>query len=548
MSLLKPFKQPFTQRIRRTLHGCLVPVSCLLAAGTLPALAAKSTRPPKPVPSVRIPLAALGFPGYTTALMHAGASMTTLHLLDSTHLLFTFSLRSLVPRLPGDDKNDQDRLVAAEVIELPSGKVLARTEWHLHDHGRYLWSVGQGLFVLRSGDALSTFAPLRGLAAGDAFQRVSLPHHPGHPEVVTGSADGQIVTVELQHAAEEEKANGDEEERAKHKRTTFEFFRVLPPAEPKGLPRLRQAGAVGAPGLMRLALDGDGYLWAEDAQRNRWAVSFNEYEGKPQDLAQIDSTCGPRLELLSRSQFVALTCGVSENAEMLAAYGFDGHETWQEPFGETLQPPTFVASPDAGRFVMSRLTASSNGDATPTNVIGNDDGLLNQELRVYGTESGDLLLDVQCVPVARTPENFDLSADGRTLAVLSRDAINLYTLPDLNARDRKDLADVQTMTPPLASGPVTLRRITRPVVAENAVAPEETTAPQPPLPTAADTGRVRLPSPRATADPSAAPAGNTATSETTGNTETTPRKPPTLLKPGEAAEYKDANTPESSPR
>ncbi len=510
-------------------------------------VSAVASRPLKPVPSVRLPLSALGFPGYTLALMHAGASMATIHVLDKTHLLFSYSLRSLVPRLAGDDENDQDRLVAAEVVEVPTGKILARTEWHLHDHGRYLWAVGQGVFVLRSGDTLSTFTPLRGLPTGTAFERVPIPHRAGHPEVVMGSADGQIVTVELQRPAEE-KGNGDEPSGAKHKHTTIEFYRIVTPSEPNAHPQLRPAGALGSPGLIRLALDGDGYLWADDLNRNRWSVSFNEYEGKPQDLTKIDSTCLPRLELVSRSEFVAVSCGLGDGAQKLEMYGFDGHETWQEPFGETLQPVTFVTAPEAGRFVMSRLTASSSGLATPGGITG-DDALLNQELRVYQTESGDLLLDVQCVPVARSPENFDLSPDGRTLAVLSNDAINLYTLPELNDRDRKELAEAQTMTPPVSTGPVVLRRISRPIAAETAVPAEETTAPPAPLPGPADSSAAGAGAgASATAGAGVAAPGGAAKSTTNGDAAGEQRKPPTLLAPGETPEFKGPQKPEGAPQ
>ncbi len=496
---------------------------------------------------MRIPLAALGFPGYRVAFMHAGASMVTLHLLDKSHLLFTFGLRSLVPRLPGDDENDDDRLVGAEVVEIPSGKILERTEWHLHDHGRYVWSVGHGVFVLRSGDELSTFAPLRGLATHTSFDRVALPHKAGHPELVMGSPDGNILTVELQKKADPEEGTAGGEG-PKHKHTIVEFYRILAPSEAEKPVELRAAGAVGSPALLRLALDGDGYLWAEDKQRSRWTVSFNEYEGKGQELTAVDSSCNPRLELLSRGEFAVLTCnGLDSSSQMLSAYGFDGHENWQEPLrGEPLQPPTIVTAPEGGRFAMSRLTASSNG--SPVKTPGLDDGTLSQEIRVYGTASGDLLLSVQCLPVLRTPENFDLSPDGRSLVVLGADSINFYNLPELTAHDRKDLAEAQAMTPPVSTGPVVLRRITRPVVAEEqAIASEETTQPQPALAPGSATTVAAAPAQAPANGRQGSSGGNPApgsppapgaTQDKAADGPGTPRKPPTLLTPGEVPEYK----------
>ncbi len=506
--------------------------------------------------SERIPLESLGFPGYPVALLHAGASMATVHVLDKTHVLFTYSMRSLVPRLPGADVNDAGRLVAGEVVELPTGKVLARTEWHLHDHGRYLWSAGQGLFVLRVGQELSLFAPLRGLATGTSFQRAALPHRPGQPELIESSPDGRILMVQMQHPDETQTESAAADEEPKHKRTTIEFYR-LSAEQPERPVQIKSAGVVGSPGFLRLAVDGDGYLWAEDQHRNEWAVSFNEYEGKPQSLAAVHSACAPTLRLLSRSQFAALSCR-TDTSPQLSVYGFDGHENWEEPFGETLQAPTFISAPNAGRFAFSRFYATSTGSGTSGLGV---ESPLSEEIRVYGTESGDLLLHVQCDPVARTAENFDLSADGRTLAVLGSKSLDLYTLPDLTAKDRKDLAEVETMRPPESHGSVVLRRITRPIheglpEAEEAAGAEETTAAgaattaTSAAPMEAPTGAVAAAGGDSAAGGgagtpgggNAAAAAAAAQSDSGAPRADASRKPPTLLNPGESPEYKSHNS------
>ena len=504
-----------------TPHAGLLAATLAFATGT----ASFGEKPP--VPSARLPLRTLGFPGYTLALMHAGASMATVHVLDSKHILFTYSLRKLVPRLVGDSENDTDRLVAAEIVEVPSGKVLEQTEWHLHDHGRYLWSAGQGMFLLRQGQELSTFNPMHGLPTHTAFDRIALPHRPGNPELVSASPDGKVLTVEMQQDADEGEHEAPLGAASRSKRTTIEFYRLLPAGDAQAVPAFRPAGVMGAPGYLRLAVDGDGYLWAEDVKRNQWSISFNEYEGKPQDLASVYSSCAPRLTLLSRSEFSAISCKASDSTPQIAVYGFDGHENWEEGFGETLQPPSLVAAPGAGRFAISRLVASSGG--SPINGLSRVDPL-TQEIRVYQNVSGDLLLHVICDPAVRTPENFDLSADGRTLAVLGREAIELYSLPGLTARDRKDLAEVQTMAPPVSEGPVVLRRITRPVVAEQSVTREETAAPS-------ETSTTPVAAPI----PDSGPVEPTKAMPANGDTAAgpdAPRKAPTLMAPGEKPEGK----------
>ena len=54
---------------------------------------------------------------------------------------------------------------------------------------------------------------------------------------------------------------------------------------------------------------------------------------------------------------------------------------------------------------------------------------------MYQNASGDLLLKVECSPVIKTAENFDLSADGSQLAVIRQGNIAIYKLPPLSQQD-----------------------------------------------------------------------------------------------------------------
>ncbi len=127
-----------------------------------------------PEPLQKIALAPLGFQTPLNQFMLAGSSMMTVDFVDPKHLLFTFSTKRLLKRLSECPPADQDRVVEAVFLELPSGKILARTSWRTHDHGQYLWNLGRGRFMLRIRDALSTFAPMVNLSKGDAFVQLPL--------------------------------------------------------------------------------------------------------------------------------------------------------------------------------------------------------------------------------------------------------------------------------------------------------------------------------------------------------------------------------------
>ena len=88
-----------------------------------------------PDPAARILLEPLGFQTLQTQFLLAGSSMLTVDFVDEKHLLVTYSTKRLLKRLSECPPSDQDRTIDAVLLELPGGKVLARTAWRLHDRG-----------------------------------------------------------------------------------------------------------------------------------------------------------------------------------------------------------------------------------------------------------------------------------------------------------------------------------------------------------------------------------------------------------------------------
>jgi hypothetical protein len=136
----------------------------------------------------------------------------------------------------------------------------------------------------------------------------------------------------------------------------------------------------------------------------------------------------------------------------------DGHETWEETLSGTYGTPELAFAPEAGRFALSRIM-SPTGDLNFGQVI--PDGA-SQEVRVYQTESGDLLLKVPTTPVTRYAENFDLSEDGMLAAVVNAGVIQVYKLPQPSAQDVKDLAEAKSFSPPASKAPVSFARLAQP--------------------------------------------------------------------------------------
>jgi hypothetical protein len=148
-----------------------------------------------PDSTIRIPLEPMGFQSILPEFLLSGDSMLTINFVDDNHLLVTFGLRRLMKRDPDDPPNDDDRTVGAALVELPSAKVVAQTQWRLHDRGQYLWALGHGRFLLRVRDSLTMIAPLAGLPQ-NAFQETPFLHNERHLLAMMVSADDDLLTVE----------------------------------------------------------------------------------------------------------------------------------------------------------------------------------------------------------------------------------------------------------------------------------------------------------------------------------------------------------------
>ena len=395
---------------------------------------------------LRLPLDKMGFPGLSASLVGQGASMLTVNFIDDDHLLLTFATRGLVPRVPGDPPEHQDRMVAAEVIELPSGKVQARADWHLHDMGRYLVNMGQGRFLVRIGDELSTMDVAGNLHAHDPLLRMSMPPHSFRPDSLTMAPDGRLLTMET-------KVNLGAQMMAP--KSLVEFYRVSGGGA-GGPVAIVDAGKLLSPQPLYLALDGDGTLWADEGSRNEWTVSFHEFGGRVVKIGTLDSLCDPQFQMLSRSEYVAVTCSGADNHTKMVAYAMDGKEMWEEPLAG-MDEATYAFAPAAGRFAVIRTI---EGVSAPGNLVDTPP-VDRQELRVYQTESGDMLMKAVGSPAIKTGENFDMAADG-SLAVVVRDgALCLYKLAAPSKQDLKDMEEVAKMSPPTSQAAVSVPEIAK---------------------------------------------------------------------------------------
>ncbi len=416
-----------------------------------------------------IPVEPLGFQMIPTRFQSTGATMFTLHFVDETHLLFTFNKRSLMPRLPDADPNDDDRNVEAVLLNLPDGKVLARTQWRTRDRDRYLWPLEHGRFLLRQRSKLTVLDPLRNFerqGAAEAFRQEAFLELSRPIGYVAVSPGGDLLGIEtvpprkpkltgakadaaaLAATVAGYKPPPQPEENSGHAPVQIHFFRMLSekngsrPGEEKLV--ARTAGTVGAPNLISLPATGDGFLDIKRESSGVWLFDFVSHTGKRLELSPYDTSCAPRPYWLSRSEFVAFGCRGAQGKQELSYFNLKGEQPWLSVLQGSFVSPLIVGAPAGGRFAMSRtLISTSIFDTENLNA----DDLTGQEVSVESNLDGRVLLKVLATPIQRVGQNFDLSPSGTQFAVLHAGNLEVYRLPELNGKEAKALKIAEALAP-----------------------------------------------------------------------------------------------------
>ena len=412
----------------------------VLAPGLM--FASDAPKPGKPGdPYLSFPLDKLGFDPVQPRLLVGPATYYSLNFVDNSHVLLTFNSHGLIPRVVDGTSQEEDRLITALLIEIPSGEVLARTTWHTRDKAQYLWPLAHGLFLVRIRSRLTVIDPIRNLPKGDAFHEQTFLEldkpigyisvspggdllvveaiNPPHPDT---DADSNLGTPQVLHFNTEPTAE-------------IRFFRTLFQAGPGEQPHLvvQAAGLASARSLIRVPATAEGFLDILKESNQTWLFDFQSHAGKRLELSPFDTTCAPSPYFVSRTEFVAIGCRGSDTRLLFSGFNLRGEQPWIQVLSGQQISPIIVTAPDAGRFAFSRILVSGSfydiQNLVPEELSG-------QEIQVIQHHDGRILLKVQATPIQRTGQNFDLSPDGLSFTVIRNGNLEVYHLPELTPKDQ----------------------------------------------------------------------------------------------------------------
>jgi hypothetical protein len=376
-------------------------------------------------PVARIPVEELGFlpPGQIYALMRV--SYATLDFLDPQHLLFTFHKTKLLSRLPDSDPDDDDQLIHAVVLEVATGKVLAQSEWRMHDRDRYLWPLGPGLFLVRMRNQL--YVVDKGLSLTPYLE------FPGKIKSIQVGLGGEFLLTESQeqrvnlHIASLPGSPSQDQDQDQPDRTNTDssgqdlVLRIIKTDVKKQVAMARTRALPYVP-LMR-----DGYLYALRGREDHWNLGLqNLRSGVKSQIGDLESTCAPMIYPLNDKNFMAVVCPDSARDHVGRGLNLEGKRLWERHWSRRRIWPSLVASDNGSRFAYETMVMDHEigiiAAADAESVIG-------QVVEVYDSASGRLRFVAPVNPILDAGQNFALTADGKRIATLHNGAIEIFDLP-----------------------------------------------------------------------------------------------------------------------
>jgi hypothetical protein len=396
-----------------------VPVRMLLAFSLavlcLPfAAPAEKNSDTAPKADLRIPVGPLGYVAPSSFYLTSRLSSISLDFIDKDHLLFTFHLPGLMTRTPDDPATDEDQTIRAIVIALPDGKVLSKTEWRMHDRWRYLWHLSNGKFLVRQRNTLSI--------TDDTLELHPYLNTDFPIQSVQLSPDCGLVVVETEGKKETQTLASTADVLADPTPETKPIHIFVLRTESRAM--IAHSEALNPISLPML---GEGYLQALATKQDRWMIRYYPFHGEdPHPLTEIESSCHPTEETVSKDVSLVIGCPRSSNDHMVSAVSSDGKTLWQQRWESRYIWPTFQLARDGSRFAYSSLQVNHPvGTMDPVDQTS----IVNQMVGVFDTKTGQLRLVKNATPILSAGQNYALSPDGSRFVILRDDAIEVYDLP-----------------------------------------------------------------------------------------------------------------------
>jgi hypothetical protein len=378
--------------------------------------AAKHEKTDPPTPAIRIATGPLDYHPLSSFYLMSRTSSSSLDFIDDQHMLFTFRATGLMKRLPECQRDDEDQLIRALVVRVPDGKIERSAEWRMHDRGRYLWSLGNGKFLVRRQDEL--------FLTDSSLELRPFISSPAPLRLIKLSPDAKLVLVET----DLERHTPEEHERLVEASLAED---LPPPREDVQMTILRvddRSVVLRARVLSvtDLPIISNGYIETLSAQGDHWMLRYRPFSGEPSVIADVASSCRPSESPLNDETTVVNICSERGDDHFFQAISLSGKKLWTYRWDNHYIWPTSASSESGTRIAFSTLRVSHSVNSRDP--IDETD-LQQQRVEVLDVNTGRLEFTQYATPVLSAGQNYALSPNGGRFAVLRDNAIEIYDLP-----------------------------------------------------------------------------------------------------------------------
>jgi VWFA-related protein len=414
----------------------LVCASLLLALSF--ASAEEDSKASNSKPSAVIDIAGVGYPQLSRTDRLGEDANETLDFVDESHVLFTFNPKKLFQRHPDCPPSHDDRLIRAVILEIPSGKIVQIADWYLHDHRRYLWSMGPGKFLLRRLNSLYVVdaALHENLLLQSPKDLLWVSVTPDHSQVVVETAE------DLPKPLSTESSSIQEARTKPGFVVQFLDSRSLSPQQTLKL-------------SAQVNLDGTTTGYADTIHKgDLWLVRFGPSPEQRRNIARVRSRGVPRIWYSSSNSLLIGRCCSASGEYSVSAFTTSGHRLWRQHWDRDRYVPVVAGTADDSRVAISTLShVPYAGGAVDTTDEENPNFSLEQTVQVLETASGTAVKSVMVNPVVMSGQNFSLSPDGRKLTVLAESAIQVYDLRPISVEEQAKFSALKADVPGLYTLP-----------------------------------------------------------------------------------------------
>ena len=207
------------------------------------------------------------------------------------------------------------------MVEIATGKEVASADWRMHDHDRYLWPLGKGLFLVRQANVV--------FRTNASLQLVPYGRFPGNTVLIQISPEGSLLVAQTREPEEGAQA-------APVDSLTSEFLQSTSKPIMVRIVRVSDGQLIGksrARAPVNLPLNADGFAEVLEGKPDNWVISFAPMTSasnpeKPKPLAELSSTCRPTVSFLNHETMMAVRCTKSRDHSVLAL-DLKGNKLWE---------------------------------------------------------------------------------------------------------------------------------------------------------------------------------------------------------------------------